>query len=944
MEHVMKISIVIAITCCIALMGSAKAQNPTDAVSNREVLNFNANWNFYPDDVEMGHSPVLSDRFTQTVSLPHSSVLLDLFDVEPEEWRKITWYRRHFKLPAEYSGRRVSLQFQGAGQINKVYVNGNFVGEHKGYFTSFQFDITDHIIFGGTDNLIAVQVDSGEHRELPPTGSDFHYFGGIHRDVTMTITDPVYVDWSYVWTEKTDSGVALKAKVRLMNSENRPRKVDLSTALLDADQKQVSRIDRKTRTIKANTASVYYFTHNIENPHLWDLDDPYLHNFVSEVKVEDALVDKHVVETGLRWVSSDPKNSDGARVRLNGKQIRLFGINRHEQYPYLGNAGPNRYHRRDAHLLKYEAGCNVVRTSHYTNDPEFLEECDRIGLLVIAENLGWGSVGDEQWRAEYEKQLSAMVLRDRNHPSIIIWSAMVNEEPGNLMEWDDKLVTMVKTLDPSRLTADHTNRNKPEFIADLYHRHDYTVDEIIEPTYQPWIVGEFNNRLGSNFIIPNDNESRKIRMLLKDGLKSNKMWGNPRVAGIIRWDAFGYITPNNVEPYGQLNAFKNLGEYRNSGVFGCYRNPRYLARWWQSQASPEQVGNVVYVLSEWKSDSSTTVYAASNAEQVELFLNDRSMGRIEANLYTDMNSGLFKWEGVEWQPDSTLTAKAFRNGKQVAVNVRFASSYEGEEKLILASRTGNSVIADGSDLAWIEARIVDKNGQTCDYADANLKLTLLKGSGNLIYKTKPIQLPNPPENAGTQLIQMTDGLGVFHIQSNLNQTGVITVAAAADIGVSLDNGAEGTSENKIAYFPPAHWTSEERPESYGGSVHYSNAKRTAEDYILIKFTGEQIRFYGGASSKYGKAAISIDGGEEVMIDCYTLPDRHRENILLYTSPLLPYGKHELKIRVAMEKNYQSKGLGMNIDRVKIMDGKPDLESNKIIIKAQKFNEKIFPRQ
>jgi beta-galactosidase len=944
MDKRIKAYIVVAVICCIGFAAPAQVQNAADTTSNREVLNFNANWKFYPTDVELGHSPALNDRDAQTVSLPHSSVLLDLFDVEPEEWRKVTWYRRTFKLPDEYYGRRVSVQFQGAGQINRVYVNGNFVGEHKGYFTSFQFDITDYITFGYTPNLIAVQVDSGEHRELPPTGSDFHYFGGIHRDVTMTVTDPVYVDWSYVWTEKTESGVALKAKVRLMNSENRARKVELSTALIDQDKKEVSRIDRESRTIKANTASIYYFTHEIDNPHLWTLDDPYLHELVSQVKVEDVLVDQHVVTTGLRWVSSDPKNSEGARVRLNGEQIRLFGINRHEQYPYLGNAGPNRYHRRDAHLLKYEAGCNVVRTSHYTNDPEFLDECDRIGLLVIAENLGWGSVGDEQWKSEFEKQLSAMILRDRNHPSVVIWSVCVNEEPDGLTEWDDKLNTIAKTLDPSRLTADHTNRNKAEFITDLYHRHDYTPDDIIQPSYQPWIVGEFNNRLGSNFVIPNDNESRKINMLLKDGIKSNLMWGDPRVAGIVRWDAFGYITPNNVEPYGQLNAFKNLGEYRNSGVFGCYRNPRFLARWWQSQADPKQVGDVVYVLSEWKSDSSPTVYAAGNADEVELLLDNRSLGKIEPNVYTDMNRGLFKWEGVEWKPESKLTARAFRQGKQVAENVRYASSYEGEEKLVLASKTGDAIIADGSDLAWIEAKIVDKNGQTCDYADANLKIGSVKGNGNVIFKTKPIQLPNPPENAGTQVIQMTDGLGVFHIQSILDQTGQISIAAAADIGVSVNNDSTGPGENTISYYPPAHWTAENRPESYGGDVHTSNSKRTSGDYILIKFTGVQVRFYGGASSKYGKAAISVDGDDEVMIDCYTLPDRHRENILLYTSPLLPYGDHELKIRVAMEKNGQSKGMGMNIDRVKIMDGKSDLESNTITVKAQKFNEKMFPRQ
>lgn len=949
MNHLFNRAMLVALAFTVC--GSAFAQKT--AQSRREVLNFNTNWTWFDYDVENGQDPALKANDGQDICLPHSVVLFDLFDIDPEDWRKITWYRRDFRLSEEYSARRVVVNFQGAGQVNRVYVNGALAGEHVGVYTSFDIDITDHVKFGDADNVIAVQVDSGEHRELPPTGSDFHYFGGLHRDVSMTIVDPLRVDYSYVWTEPAEKGVVVKAKVRVINDYPKPHSVDVVTKLIDAEGNEISVVAKKTRKIRNNFATVYYFEHVIEEPHLWSLNDPYLHQFVTEVSAWKQLVDREVVSTGLRWISSDPKNSDNARIRLNGEVVRLFGLNRHEQYPYLGNAGPNRYHRRDAEILKYQTGCNVVRTSHYTNDPDFLSACDRVGILVIAENLGWGSAGDADWRDAYKKQLRAMILRDRNHPSIAIWSIMINEGPSNLLDWEDGLNEMVKGLDPTRLTADHTNRNKGEFITDVYHRHCYTPDGMITPTYQPWVFGEFNNRLGSNFIVPGDNESRKVRMLLKDGIKSNLMWGNSRVAGIVRWDAFGYLTPNNIEPYGSGPSFKNLAEYRNSGVYGCYRNPRYLAYWWQAQASPEQSGEMVKVLCEWKSDSSSTVYVASNGEQVELLLNDASVGKIEPNVYADMNRGLFMFEGVEWTPKSRLTAKSWRGGKVVAEDIRYASSYEGQEaKLVLASKTGDSIVADGSDMAWIEASIVDANGQVCDYADANLTITSLDGPARAIHKVKPIQLPNPPANAGERMIQMTDGLGVFHLQSQLNKTGAINVAAAVDLGVSFDDG-----DAAITYVPAENWVAAEQPEAFGGGVHYSGPKRTEKDHILVNFTGEQIRLYGGKASNFGTMAVSIDGGEEVDINCYTSPDRHRQNILLYTSPVLPVGKHQLKIRVTNTQTKggrspkgskgskgakSDKGASFNIDRVKVMDGKADLKSDALTIQAEAFTDKVVP--
>jgi len=925
-----------------SLMAICLLAGCNESESSRVVLNFNTGWKWIDADITGGEDPALDESGAQNVSLPHSTVINDLFDVNPEEWRKVTWYRRHFSLPEKYAGMRVNVLFQGAGQVNTVYVNGQRVGEAKGYFTPFDFDIEKFIKFGGADNVIAVRVDSREHPEMPPTGGDFHYFGGIHRDVIMTITDPVRVEDVFVWTEPAKKGVQVKARVKVVNGSDRSQALELLTVLQDMKGKKVSAAGTKAVTVKAGASHLFKLTHTINVPHLWTPDDPFLHRFISILRADGEQVDEHIVTTGLRWVSADPHNKNRGRIYLNGKEIRLFGANRHEQYPYIGNAAPNRFHRRDAHLLKYGAGCNVVRTSHYTNDPDFIDECDRIGLLVVSENLGWQTIGNDAWKAVYENSLTSMVRRYRNHPSIIIWSVMVNEGPANELEWERKLNAMVKRLDPSRLTADHTNKDKAEFITDLWHRHDYTPGgNIIKVKYQPCVIGEFNNRLGSNFVIPNDNESRKLRMLLQDGIKANKLWGNPKIAGIMRWDAFGYLTPNNVEPYGQCNYHKNFAEYRNSGIFGCYRQPRYLAYWWQSQADPEQVGDTVHILSEWKSDSASTVYVASNADEVELLRNEQSFGKIRPNLYTRMKKGLFCWDGVEWKPGSKLTARAYRDGKKVAEAVRYATDYDNEAKLVIVSRTGNSITADGSDMAWIEARILDGNGQVSDYADANLSIALFDGPGVLIHKTRPIQLPDPPPGSGLDVIQMTDGYGVFYVRSKFGQAGSVKVAVKADVGVSVDDSEKGGAA-RIYYYGP--WKTEKRPEAYGGSVHMIQSERKQDCYIEIKFSGTQIRIYGGRAFNFGRAAISIDGGRKRIIDCCTLADRERENMLLFTSPMLTAGEHTVMIRPELRKQPVSKNkwkktvgprqsFGFSLDRVKIMDGRADLESEPIIITA-----------
>lgn len=895
--------------------------------SNRVSFNYNTNWKWFNYDVANGQSIALDESGAQNVCLPHSNTVLDLFDVNPSDWQYVSWYRRHFTLSSSYSGRRVLVEFQAAGQINKVYVNGYYVGEGKGHFTSFTLDITDYVIFGNYDNLLAVQVDNTPHSDTMPYTGDFYLFGGIHGDAKLIVTDSLAVDSAYYWTEKNGTGVNVKAKIVVNNQNSSSQSCTVTANLVDTGNNLIASVNG-TASIAANSSYEFNLTQYVASPRLWTINDPYLYTMKTQVQKGSTYVDQHDTNIGLRWVYYDAKGTVNGRFYLNDQPLKLFGANKHMQHPYLGNAGPNRLQRRDAQLLKYELGCNFVRTSHYTNDPEFLEECDKIGLLVEEECLGWGTLATAA-RPQFEYALQEMVKRDRNHPAIFMWSVMPNEETADNATWHTNLHNMAKGLDPSRPTVMETC-NSLTFVTDVYAHHDYSAPGTpVSTSNYPYMVGEYNDQLGKSFVIPNDCESRKVDQLIQETIKMQTNWESPKVAGFARWDSFGYLTPQNTNGYG-----KNMIDYRCAGLIGVYKDPlnkHWLGYQHQAQADPSVVGYVLYICNEWKSDSPSTVYVASNCNQVELLKNGVSLGRIAPNLYTGCARGLFQWTGVTWSAGSTLAAKGYdAGGALVKQYTRYASSYNGANSLVLNATTGNDIMADGTDVAWIIAQLKDSNGQRCYYEDGNLKITTLTGPGEAVYKKSPLR--------------MTDGLTGFYVRSKLGQTGTINVQAKVDLGVSFNDSITGTGQNQFEYYPPANWSIiSGRANCYNQDQHYSNSNSTANDYLQFRFTGTQIRLYGEKGSSYGQAAVSIDGGAETTVD-YFCDSKYGsiQNQLIYESPALTSGTHTFKVRVTLTKNSGSTGTSINVDRVKVLDGVDDLTSNQVTITASAMTDQTVP--
>lgn len=846
--------------------------------------------------------------------------------------KRIDWYRRHFTLPSEYEGKRVFVEFEGGGQKNMVYVNGGLVGQANGMYTHFRFDITDYISFGEFDNVIAVMVDSDYYgNEMPPGNSiDFHMTGGLHGDVSMTVTDPVYVENTCYYNEAVVNGTSsadIKGAVTIVNAGKETERVRVEAVIADrAGNERL--LSSETVTVEGGKSIEAELEGSVSNPHLWSLEDPYLYTVKTNLYLDgDIKVDHYEHTLGIRTFSVTSPEETEAHAFLNGKEIKISGINKHMQAPYLVNSMPNRLHEADAYTLKYDLGVNLVRTSHYQSDPAFLEACDRIGLLVEEEALGWN---DTPGWSQFEYSVLEMVKRDRNHPSVVIWSVLPNERLAGVPSdaTARALVERVKTLDPSRLTIQEEDKDLTP-ICDIYGFHDYQLSgNVRKPgTVESWFVTEWNTNLGRYFVIPGDSEARKRNSLVEESTKLAVFQSDPRLLGSLRWDAFGYLTPNLNGEKG-----KNIKKWRSSGLYSAWKAP--VSKTWlgysiQAQGDPEVVGDVLKICSEWKEDSPREIWVVSNSTTVGLSYQNGTDNEINVGVLPSRSllptaydgtevgyNGLVKFtlpESCKWTEDSRLIARGYAGGdNMVKEQVVHASTYEVEKdeaSVVLHNVTeevgaGDSIYADGADMAWIVAELQDKNGQREYYGAENVSARLISGPGSLWY--------------GKEGMSMTDGLSGFYVKSEHGIPGDTEVEVSVDIGDNYDD----TWEN-IVY--SGNWKETESQDAYHTKLHQAaEAGATA----TITFTGTQIALYGENRVNNGSAAITIDGVNAGNADFSCLAKYEKiGNQEVYRSSELAYGEHTLVIKAGSAKT-------VNLDRIKVFDGIADVVSEPFTVTSE----------
>lgn len=895
------------------VMAKEQTKIEKNLVANeRQILDFNTDWLYIEEDDLNAKNLQYDESKAKCVSLPHAREVYDLFEPNIEKVQSQNWYRRHFTLSEKDKGDRIFVEFNGGGQINRVYVNGAFVGEAKGTFTHFKFDITDYVTFGEYDNVIAVQVDSRYHKnELPPGNSiDFHYFGGLHGQAKLTITDNLYSDSVFYYNDDVEEGcetATLNGWVDVVNQYDSNHQVAIKSIVKDKNGKAVSTVEKKEE-INSTEKKQAKLVHKIDKPKLWSPENPYLYTVETQILANGVCVDNETTTIGIRTLKASKITDKEGQFYLNGKPIEIVGGNWHMQAPYLGNAKTDKLNEKDAEILKKDLGINFVRTSHYEADPSFLDACDKLGIMVEEEPLGWN---DTPGWEQFCYSMDTMIKRDRNHASIVLWSIIPNERPTNYpsIEEGKKRQTSAKTLDPSRLTIQE-EMNNSAVIADVYGWHDYedpAKNKIKNnPNASSWFVTEWNTNLGKHFVIPGDSETRKNAQIVQDGKKMGQLYSDPRVMGTLKWDLFGYYTPQTAYERG-----KNVDLWRSSGVYGIWRNP--LHKTWIADLiacqSPntKETRDVIKIASEWKSDSSDTIRVITNADEVELYY-DNGNGKLQlvkrmnkANEYDDsLKKGIFRFDDtkLKWAENAKLVAKGYKKGKEKAIveDTVYASTYDCEKQgasLKLHNTIGN-IEADGADVAWILTELKDKNGQREFYGDEVVSAKIVSGPGKLLY-------------AGENPV-MVDGISGLYLQSEKDKTGTTKIQAEVDLGENKDDDSanifyEGTGWKKV----------ENRQDAYKGTLHETS---TAGDSVTIKFTGTEIGVYSESSDKNGEATVTLDGKKAGKLSCKNISKYNTiANQMVYRSGKLKSGEHTLKITASNGK--------INLDRIKIFDGNMD---------------------
>ncbi len=319
----------ICVLLCLFLIGTdlyignisqVQAQDSGTNAKKRETLDFNTDWLYSSMDYENGEAVRLDDSGFDRVSVPHANTVLEThkgndFPNEIDSYRFVSWYRRHFTLPRNYTGRNITVDFEGVATITDVYLNGELLEEHKGAYTGFSVDITDKVYTDGRENVLAVRVNSERQAQVPPEGGNVDYclFGGIVRDVTMTITEPVHVERVFVTTpELTKNRGKVKNSVDILNNSDKGKTYTVETSVLDKEGKTVVSASKQAEIPAGKLTNVEMTTDTVSNPHLWDVDDPYLYTAVTKIKDGDTVIDTYNTRFGMRFMEFKKGPEDGS--------------------------------------------------------------------------------------------------------------------------------------------------------------------------------------------------------------------------------------------------------------------------------------------------------------------------------------------------------------------------------------------------------------------------------------------------------------------------------------------------------------------------------------------------------------------------------------------------------------------------------------------------------
>jgi hypothetical protein len=634
--------------CLVAISVSAVCLFGAISLSfgaTRVVRNISANWKFNQGDATGAESPTFIDASWQTVQLPHTPAYTEyqLSMSATGFWRGICWYRKSIAVDAAMQGKKVFLEFQGAMTVAQVYVNGTPVTTHSGGFTPFIIDITGSITYGG-GNVVAVKLDNTCQQSVPPEKPgdcfiDYTLYGGIYRDVNLIATDSLYVPSPllspggiFITTPAvTASSATVKVKTAVKNEYKTSQTCILKTTILDKNGASVGSAST-TQSIAAQATYTFIQTITVANPSLWSPTNPAMYKAISEVSDNTILVDTLENSFGIRSILF---NSTG--FYLNGNKVKLLGVNRHQTFPFIGEALPDRAQYRDARVLK-DMGCNYIRLSHYPQSPAFLNALDELGIMCWEEVPTWGGNGNAYTNAWYQthyQDIRDMIRRDRNHPSVICWGVGANEGIND-PAFENTCQSVAKAEDSTRFTTAAKN-----YVDASNNRFDIYGGNIFVPQDLPTSASAFG--LGTGNLVGFINSeytghtfpthrwddiftliecaNRHLAMINADRQRD---W----VAGGSCWCGFDYTSDPDDFP---ADGGQDMG-IKYHGVMDMFRIPKIAYYVYQSQSAADLYDGSKHPMifmesfADYAMPSTQTVQILSNCDQVELFVNGISQG------------------------------------------------------------------------------------------------------------------------------------------------------------------------------------------------------------------------------------------------------------------------------------------------------------------------------
>jgi len=738
------------LTYCATIGFAAMAQK------NPGTASFNTDWKFYLGEANDAAVENFNDAAWRHVQLPHDwSIELPFDSASPTGTGGgalrggIGWYRKTFTLPPTSKGKNIFIDFDGVYCNSEVFINGHSLGIRPNGFISFRYNLTPYLKFDNQANIIAVKVDNSQQ-----PNSRWYSGSGIYRNVWLVTTNTIFVDhWgtSITTAAVTEQSAGVNIKTTINNSNATAARLMVKTSIYDDMQKLVNSTT-SDQSFNANEVTALLQHLTVTRPMLWSVEHPHLYKAVTTLQANGKIVDTYTTIFGIRYFNFDANNG----FFLNGKSLKIIGVCDHHDLGCLGTAINTRALERQLEILK-AMGCNGIRTSHNPPAPELLDLCDKMGFIVMDEAFDmWKKQKNKydyhlNWDEWHKKDLEDQVLRDRNHPSVFIWS-IGNEIPEQWSGRDGadssglviarELAAIIRTLDSTRPITSAMNDPQPrnaiyrsgalDLVGFNYHHRDFKTFPEKFPG-QKFIATETVSALQTrgHYDMPSDSIRRWPSRWDKPVTDANAdlscsaydncsaPWGSTHeetlkellkynfASGMYIWTGFDYIGEPTPYPWPARSSY--------FGIIDLAGFPKDVYYLYQSLFTSKPVLHI-FPHWNWKAGQTVDVWAYyNNADEAELFLNGKSMGT-KKKTGDDLH---VMWR-VPYEP-GTIKAVSRKNGKTVLEKTIHTA---GPAAKLVVSADRNIVHAGGNDLCFVTVKVVDKNGNMVPDADHLIKFEL----------------------------------------------------------------------------------------------------------------------------------------------------------------------------------------------------------------------------